>query len=295
MIMMSRIIAVLALLTLTACGTEAATRQDGAGADAAYDGTAAGDAGAGNGTSPGDAAGAGRGAATGDVAGRPGGDVAGSGRGTAPGDVAASGRSDVADRTAPARARTVLFVGTSLTAGYGVGEDVAYPAVLQAKIDSAGLPFRVVNAGISGETSAGGLRRIDWSLQQPVDVLVLELGANDGLRGLDPDAMRANLEEILTRTRQRYPDAGIVLVGMEAPPNLGTGYTTRFRRVFTDLARRYDAALVPFLLDGVAGMPELNIADGIHPNPQGHRVLARTVWQALGPMLEERARVPAGR
>jgi acyl-CoA thioesterase I len=295
MIMMSRIIAVLALLTLTACGTEAATRQDGAGADAAYDGTAAGDAGAGSGTSPGDAAGAGRGAATGDVAGRPGGDVAGSGRGTAPGDVAASGRSDVADRTAPARARTVLFVGTSLTAGYGVGEDVAYPAVLQAKIDSAGLPFRVVNAGISGETSAGGLRRIDWSLQQPVDVLVLELGANDGLRGLDPDAMRANLEEILTRTRQRYPDAGIVLVGMEAPPNLGTGYTTRFRRVFTDLARRYDAALVPFLLDGVAGMPELNIADGIHPNPQGHRVLARTVWQALGPMLEERARVPAGR
>jgi acyl-CoA thioesterase I len=299
MIMMSRIIAVLALLTLTACGTEAATRQDGAGADAAYDGTAAGDAGAGNGTSPGDAAGGGNaassGAATGSGRDGSAGATTGSGRGTAPGDVAASGRSDVADRTAPARARTVLFVGTSLTAGYGVGEDVAYPAVLQAKIDSAGLPFRVVNAGISGETSAGGLRRIDWSLQQPVDVLVLELGANDGLRGLDPDAMRANLEEILTRTRQRYPDAGIVLVGMEAPPNLGTGYTTRFRRVFTDLARRYDAALVPFLLDGVAGMPELNIADGIHPNPQGHRVLARTVWQALGPMLEERARVPAGR
>lgn len=194
---------------------------------------------------------------------------------------------------APAARRTVLFVGTSLTAGYGVGEDVAYPAVVQQKIDSAGLPFRVVNAGISGETSAGGLRRIDWSLQQPVDVLVLELGANDGLRGLDPDAMRRNLDEIMTRTRARYPDAAIVLVGMEAPPNLGQSYTTRFRRVFTDLARRHDAVLVPFLLDGVAGVAELNIDDGIHPNLRGHQRLAATVWSALGPVLERRAVQPA--
>jgi acyl-CoA thioesterase I len=194
----------------------------------------------------------------------------------------------------PARtdARTILFVGTSLTAGFGVGDDVAWPAVIQQKVDSAGLPFRVANAGISGETSAGGLRRIDWSLQQPVDVLVLELGANDGLRGLDPDAMRRNLDEIMTRTRSRYPDAAIVLIGMEAPPNLGDAYTSRFRRVFVELARDHDAVLVPFFLDGVAGVPALNIDDGIHPNVEGHRLLARNVWPVLEPVLRERARRP---
>jgi acyl-CoA thioesterase I len=185
-------------------------------------------------------------------------------------------------------AGTVLFVGTSLTAGYGVGEDVAYPAVIQQKIDSAGLPFQVVNAGISGETSAGGLRRIDWSLQQPVDVLVLELGANDGLRGLDPDAMRSNLDEIMRRTRSRHPEADIVLVGMEAPPNLGADYTTRFRQVFVDLAREHRATLVPFLLDGVAGEATFNIDDGIHPNARGHRLLAETVWRQLQPVLAAR-------
>ncbi|HSJ10058.1 MAG TPA: arylesterase [Longimicrobiales bacterium] len=184
--------------------------------------------------------------------------------------------------------RTVLFVGTSLTAGYGVGDDVAFPAVIQELIDSAGLPFRVVNAGISGETSAGGLRRIDWSLQEPVDVLVLELGANDGLRGLDPTAMRAKLDAIIRRTRDRYPDVAVVLVGMEAPPNLGDDYTTRFRAVFTDLAGQYDAALVPFLLDGVAGDRALNIDDGIHPNEDGHRIAAATVWRVLEPVLSAR-------
>jgi acyl-CoA thioesterase I len=191
----------------------------------------------------------------------------------------------------------VLFVGTSLTAGYGVGDDVAYPAVIQERIDDAGLPFRVVNAGISGETSAGGLRRIDWSLQQPVDVLVLELGANDGLRGLDPAAMRSNLDEILTRARARHPGRRHRHSGMEAPPNLGDDYTTAFRDVYSDLAAKYDAALVPFLLDGVAGEPSLNIADGIHPNEPGHRVLAAhrlaTRWsrRCLG---GRRAAQPAG-
>lgn len=184
---------------------------------------------------------------------------------------------------------TVLFVGTSLTAGYGVGEDAAWPAVIQGMIDDDGLPFRVVNAGISGETSAGGLRRIDWSLQQPVDVLVLELGANDGLRGLDPDAMRRNLDEIMRRTRGRHPDADIVLVGMEAPPNLGAAYTSRFRQVFRDLAREHEATLVPFLLEGVAGDASLNIEDGIHPNPRGHRRIAETVWPFLRRVLEARA------
>lgn len=189
--------------------------------------------------------------------------------------------------------RTILFIGTSLTAGYGVGEDVAFPAVIQQMIDSAGLPFRVVNAGISGETSAGGLRRIDWSLQQPVDVLVLELGANDGLRALPPQDMRANLDEMLRRARARYPDVAIVIAGMEAPPNLGEAYTSGFRRVFTDLAGRYDAALVPFLLEDVAARADLNIADGIHPNPQGHRAIALTVWQVLEPVLRQRAAQPA--
>jgi acyl-CoA thioesterase I len=184
---------------------------------------------------------------------------------------------------------TVLFVGTSLTAGYGLGEEFAYPALLQRRMADAGLPFRVVNAGISGETSAGGLRRIDWMLQQPVGVLVLELGANDGLRGLDPDALRGNLETIIRRTRDAHPDAEIVLVGMEAPPNLGAAYTSRFRAVYAELAREYDAALVPFLLEGVAAEPALNLADGIHPNEEGQRRVADTVWQVLEPVLEQRA------
>jgi acyl-CoA thioesterase I len=187
--------------------------------------------------------------------------------------------------------RNVLFVGTSLTAGYGVGASAAFPAIIQQKIDSAGLPFRVVNAGISGETSAGGLRRIDWALQQPVDVLVLELGANDGLRGIDPAELRRNLDAILTRARERHPTAGIVLVGMEAPPNLGDVYTSRFRRTFTDLARAHRTLLVPFLLEGVAAKPGFNIEDGIHPNVQGHHIVADNVWRVLGPMLQMRAHV----
>lgn len=183
----------------------------------------------------------------------------------------------------------ILFLGTSLTAGYGIGADLAYPARLQEKIDSAGLPFHVRNAGISGETSAGGLRRIDWALQSPVEVLVLELGANDGLRGLDPARMRANLEEILRRTRASHREAGVLILGMEAPPNLGERYTRRFRDVYRELAEKYDAALVPFLLEGVAGVPALNQADGLHPTAAGQRRMAETVWQALAPMLEARA------
>lgn len=186
----------------------------------------------------------------------------------------------------------MLFVGTSLTAGYGVDEDAAYPALLQQRVDSAGLPFRVVNAGISGETSAGGLRRIDWSLQQPTDVLVLELGANDGLRGLPTDQLRANLDEIIERTRAAYPDVEIVLLGMEAPPNLGDEYTSAFRAVFAELADEHDTALVPFLLNDVAAQPSLNIDDGIHPNEAGHRIIADNVWLVLEPVLRRRADQP---
>ncbi|MGH7504760.1 MAG: arylesterase [Longimicrobiales bacterium] len=180
----------------------------------------------------------------------------------------------------------VLFLGTSLTAGYGVGADAAFPALIQARIDAAGLPFRVVNAGLSGETSAGGLSRLAWSLQDSIAVLVLELGANDGLRGLPVEQMHDNLDAILGRTRERYPDVEIVITGMEAPPNMGGRYTRAFRSTFADLAREYDAALVPFLLEGVAAEPSLNQSDGIHPNRAGHRILADNVWAVLEPMLE---------
>lgn len=181
--------------------------------------------------------------------------------------------------------KVVLFIGTSLTAGYGVGAPFAFPALIQAKIDSAGLPYRVVNSGISGETSAGGLSRIDWALQLPVDILVLELGANDALRGLDPAAMHRNLEQIIQRTRAKYPRAKIVLAGMLAPPNLGSSYTARFRRVFRVLADEYDAVLIPFILEGVGGKPELNQDDGIHPTAAGHHIMANTVWTYLEPLL----------
>jgi len=181
--------------------------------------------------------------------------------------------------------RTVLFIGTSLTAGYGVGDDAAYPALIQQRIDSAGLPFRVVNAGISGETSAGALRRIAWSLQQPVDVLVLELGANDGLRGLDVAQMRSNIDSIIRLARAKYPDVRVVLLGMEAPPNLGDDYTALFRAVYGELAQQHNTALLPFLLDGIAGDPSLNIEDGIHPSEEGHRRVAENVWEVLEGML----------
>jgi acyl-CoA thioesterase-1 len=187
----------------------------------------------------------------------------------------------------------ILFLGTSLTAGLGLPADEAYPAVLQTWLDSAGLAYRVVNAGVSGETSAGGLRRLDWLLEQPFEVLVLELGANDGLRGHDPAGTRASLQEIIDRVRARYPEAGIVIAGMEAPPNLGDAYTSRFRNVFTELAAANDAALVPFLLEGVAGEPGLNQSDGIHPTTEGQRIVAANVWRVLEPLL--RARDSRGR
>ena len=176
-----------------------------------------------------------------------------------------------------------------------MGEENAFPALIQQKLDSAQLPFTVVNSGLSGETAAGGLRRLDWSLQQPVDVLVLELGANDGLRGLPVEQLRANLDSIIVRTRSRYPDAAIVIAGMQAPPNLGAPYTTAFREVFTDLAEKHDAIMIPFLLEGVAANAPLNQADGIHPSEEGHRRIAETVWQTLEPVLRERATQSAAR
>jgi len=179
----------------------------------------------------------------------------------------------------------VLFLGTSLTAGYGLPVDQAFPALIQARIDAAGGNLRVVNAGVSGDTSAGGLSRIDWLLQLPIRVLVLELGANDMLRGLDVAAMRRNLDTIVERTRAAHPDARVLIAGMRAAPNLGVEYRTAFDASFGALAARHQAAFVPFLLDGVAAVPDLNQADGIHPTAEGHEILARTVWESLEPLL----------
>lgn len=200
---------------------------------------------------------------------------------------------DAAARRGTSAEPVVLFLGTSLTAGYGLELEQAYPALIQQRIDSAGLDFRVVNAGESGRTSAGGLARIDWLLREPVAVLVLELGANDGLRGLDPEELRQNLQEIVDRTRAAHPAARIVVAGMEAPPNLGDRYTEVFRAVFPALAERNDAVLIPFLLEGVAAVPELNQADGIHPTAEGQRRVAETVWRVLEPVLRSLARASA--
>jgi len=179
----------------------------------------------------------------------------------------------------------LLFVGTSLTAGYGLDPADAFPALIQARLDEAGLRYRVVNAGVSGETSAGALRRLDWLLKQPVAVLVVETGANDGLRGQDPDATRANLEGVMERAKRQVPPPRVVLLGMEAPPNNGEEYRRRFRAIYPEVARKNGAALVPFLLDGVAGVASLNQADGVHPTAEGHRHLADTVWRVLRPIL----------
>ena len=219
--------------------------------------------------------------------------LAGFGAGCGVGSGDAARRSPGAGESAPAAAvpadeRPVLLCfGTSLTAGLGLAPESAYPALLQLKIDSAGLAFRVVNAGVSGETSAAGLRRIDWLLQQPqrVAVLVLELGANDALRGQDLGAAQRDLQEIIDRTRRRFPGVRVVIAGMAAPPNLGPRYTREFRDLFVALARDNHAALIPFLLDGVAGRPELNQADGIHPTEAGARIVADNVWQVVEPVL----------
>jgi len=179
----------------------------------------------------------------------------------------------------------VVFLGTSLTAGLGLDPANAYPALIQAKIDSAGLPYTAVNAGVSGETSAGALRRIDWLLQQPVAVLVIETGANDALRGLNVDTMSANIQAVIDHARKLNPPPAIVLVGMRAPPNMGPDYVRRFRAAFPALAEKNEIPLVPFLLDGVAGRPSLNQGDMIHPTAQGQRIMAERVWRVVGPVL----------
>ncbi len=193
--------------------------------------------------------------------------------------------SAVAADTEEAR-RTILFYGDSLTAGYGLNDptETAFPALIQDKLDEAALPYRVVNAGLSGETSSGGLRRINWVMRQPVDVFVLELGANDGLRGLPLDLLEANLQKIFDRVRAKNPDVQLVLAGMQMPTSMG-GYAEDFAAIYPRLAAANDATLIPFLLESVGGVAELNQSDAIHPNPAGHEIIAETVWTYLRPLV----------
>jgi len=185
---------------------------------------------------------------------------------------------------APA-SRVVLFLGDSITAGYGLELSEAYPALIQNKIDAKHWQFKVVNAGQSGDTSAGALSRIDWLLRNRVDVLVVELGANDGLRGLPAETTRKNLQAIIDRTKTRYPGAKIVIAGMKVPPNMGRDFGKEFEAIFPALAKKNNAPLIPFILEGVGGVHQLNLPDGMHPTAKGHQIVADTVWKVLEPVL----------
>ncbi|RZJ74931.1 MAG: arylesterase [Flavobacterium sp.] len=181
--------------------------------------------------------------------------------------------------------KNILFFGTSLTAGYGLDPSEAYPALLQNKIDSLKLPYKVINGGLSGETSAAGKSRIDWLLKQPVDVFVLELGANDGLRGLPVNETEKNLQFIIDAVKAKHPKAKMMLAGMQMPPNMGAKYADDFKNMFPALAEKNKMVLIPFLLDGVGGVPKLNQPDGIHPTAEGDKILAKTVWKYLEGLL----------
>lgn len=186
----------------------------------------------------------------------------------------------------PVAANKIVFLGDSLSAGFGVDPSEAFPALTQKKIEAAGWNDQVVNAGVSGDTSADGLGRINWLLKQRIDVLILELGGNDGLRGLPVTATQTNLQAILNRVKQKYPQARIIIAGMQMPPNMGEEYNAPFRQLYPDLAAANHAALIPFLLAGVGGKPELNQPDHIHPNAEGHEIVAENVWKVLRPVLE---------
>ena len=184
--------------------------------------------------------------------------------------------------------KRILFFGDSITAGYGVGEKNAFPAFIQQKVDSLDWNFKAVNGGSSGETSAGGLSRIDWMLRQPVTVFVLELGGNDGLRGIDLDATKKNLQKIIDKVEAKYPEASIVITGMQVPPNLGPEYTSKFKKIYPELAKKNNAELIPYFLDDLGGDSELMQSDGIHPTEAGHRLLAEKTWDILKPILQSK-------
>ena len=183
--------------------------------------------------------------------------------------------------------KIILFFGNSLTAGYGLEMDKAFPGLLQRRVDSLGLSYKIINAGLSGETTASGNTRIDWVLNQKVDIFVLELGGNDGLRGISTDETRKNLQSMIDKVRSKYADCKIILAGMQIPPNMGPEYTTSFKTIFPYLAEKNKVALIPFLLADVGGEPHLNQPDGIHPNEKGHKIVAENVWEVLKQFLIE--------
>ena len=181
--------------------------------------------------------------------------------------------------------KNILFFGNSLTAGYGLDPQQAFPNLIQLKIDDLNATYTVINAGLSGETSAGGLSRIEWVMNRHIDVFILELGANDGLRGLPLESTRENLQGIIDKVKQKYPGVKIVLAGMMVPPNMGETYSNEFVKIYPELSTKNNATLIPFLLDGVAGNPDLNLPDGIHPNIEGHKIVSDTVWSVIRPLL----------
>ncbi len=196
-----------------------------------------------------------------------------------------TGKTDSVAVADTAQTKTILFFGNSLTAGLGVEPEEAFPAIIGNKLDSLNLPYKVVNAGLSGETTAGGKARINWILKQKVDVFVLELGANDGLRGIPVSETEKNLQNIVDQVKAKYPNVKLVMTGMQVPPNMGSKYTSEFKVIFQRIAEKNNMALVPFLLDKVGGMPDLNQSDGIHPTPAGHKILAENVWVVLKDVL----------
>jgi acyl-CoA thioesterase I len=180
-----------------------------------------------------------------------------------------------------AKRKTILFFGNSITAGYGLEPNEAFPALIQDTIDSLNLPYKVINAGVSGETTSDGMSRIDWILRQPVDIFVLELGGNDGLRGIPLSVTRSNLQAIIDKVKTKYPSVKIVLAGMQIPPNMGQDYTSEFKKIYPELTAKNNVTLIPFLLQGVGGDPKLNQDDGIHPNKAGEKIVAENVWNVL--------------
>jgi acyl-CoA thioesterase-1 len=205
-----------------------------------------------------------------------------------------SATTNTAHASASAGKPVVLFFGTSLTAGLGLEPDQAFPALIEKKAAAEGTPITAVNAGLSGETTAGAARRIDWVLRTPANLVVIEGGANDALRGLSPDAARSNLEQVIAAIRKKQPAAKIVLLQMEAPPNFGVSYTRSFHAIYPDIAKKESIPLAPFFLDGVAGIPRYNQADGVHPNLAGERLVADNVWKALKPVVAQLDRVAKG-
>jgi acyl-CoA thioesterase-1 len=181
--------------------------------------------------------------------------------------------------------KVILFFGDSLTAGYGLSPDQAFPALIEKKLNDAGKACKIINAGLSGETTAGGLARVDWVLRQPIDIFVLELGANDGLRGLPLDQTEKNLQAIIDKVKKKFPHVKIVLAGMMVPPNMGNAYTNQFTKIFPAVAKKNNATLIPFLLKDVAGIEKLNQADGIHPTASGHKIVADNMMKYISPLL----------